>query len=152
LVIRSGQLAQAAARGRRGRLAKAQAAITALNTRGRGRRRGADPRALRAAVDAILTRDRVHGLRHVRSTDRCRERPLQRAGGRGPTVRLEGAGHVAVSLDQEALAAAVRQLGWHVYATPQPSEPLSLQDAVVASRHESLVERAMGRLKGGPCR
>jgi hypothetical protein len=39
LVIRSVQLAQAGERGLRGRLAKAQAEITALNTRGRGRRR-----------------------------------------------------------------------------------------------------------------
>ena len=56
LVIRSCPLAHAAARGLRGRLAKAQAAITALTTRGRGRRRGADPSALRAAVDALLAR------------------------------------------------------------------------------------------------
>lgn len=150
LVLRSCQLAQAAERGLRGRLAKAQAEITALNTRGRGRRRCADPRALRAAVDAILTRYRVHSLLHVRYTDRFRERPLQRAGGRGPTVRLEWDGQVAVSLDQEALAAAVRQLGWRVYATTQPSEQLSLQDAVLAYRNEYLVERVMGRLKGRP--
>src|SRR5919109_3164339 len=150
LVLRSCQLAQAAERGLRGRLAKAQAEITALNTRGRGRRRWADPRALRGAVDAILTRYRVHSLLHVRYTDRFRERPLQRAGGRGPTVRLEWDGQVAVSLDQEALPAAVRQLGWRVYATTQPSEQLSLQDAVLAYRNEYLVERVMGRLKGRP--
>jgi len=150
VVIRSCQLAQAAARGLRGRLAKAPAAITALNTRGRGRRRGADPRALRAAVDAILTRYRVHGLLQVRDTDRCLERPLQRSGGRGPTVWLEWDGQVAVSLDPEALAAAVRQLGWRVYATTQPPEQLSPQEAVLAYRNESLVERAMGRLKGRP--
>src|SRR5215475_12421944 len=109
LVIRSCQLAQAGERGLRGRLAKAQAEITALNTRGRGRRRWADPRALREAVDTILTRYRVHGLLHVRSTERFCERPLRRSGGRDATVRLEWDGQVTVSLDQEALAAAVRQ-------------------------------------------
>jgi len=97
LVIRSFQLAQAAERGLRARLAKAQAAVTALNTRGRGQRRGADPGALR-----------------------------------------------------EAVAAAVRQLGWRVYATTQPSAQLSLKEAVLAYRNEYLVERAMGRLKGRP--
>ena len=56
LVIRSCQLAQAGERGLHGRLAKAQAEITALNTRGRGRRRCTDPSALREAVTAILTR------------------------------------------------------------------------------------------------
>jgi transposase len=34
--------------------------------------------------------------------------------------------------------------------TTQPSEQLSLQEAVLAYRHESRVERAMGRLKGRP--
>ena len=66
LVIRSCQLAQAGERGLRGRLAKAQAEITALNTRGRGRRRCADPSALREAVDTILARDRGQGLLPVR--------------------------------------------------------------------------------------
>jgi transposase len=150
LVIRSCQLAQAGERGLRGRLAKAQAEITALNTRGRGRRRWGDPSALREAVDAILTRYQVHGLLHVRYTERFWERPLQRHGGRDTTVRLEWDGQVTVSLDQEAVAAAMRQFGWRVYVTTQPPEELSLQEAVLAYRSEYLVERAMGRLKGRP--
>jgi transposase len=92
LVIRSVQLAQAGERGLHGRLAKAQAAITALNTHGRGRRRWADPRALREAVDTILARYRVQGLRHIQYTDRYSERPRRRHGGRVPTVRLEWEG------------------------------------------------------------
>jgi transposase len=150
LVIRSVELAKAGERGLRGRLAKAQAEITALNTLGRGRRRCADPRALREAVDTILARYRVQGLLHVRYTERYWERPLRRSGGRDPTVRLEWDGQVTVSLDQEAVAAAVRQLGWRVYVTTQPREHLSLQEAVLAYRHEYLVERAMGRLKSRP--
>jgi transposase len=66
LVIRSCQLAQAGERGLRARLAKAQAAIPALQTRGRGRRRCAAPSAVREAGEAILARDRGPGLRHVR--------------------------------------------------------------------------------------
>jgi transposase len=150
LVIRSCQLAQAGERGLRGRLAKAQAEITALHTRGRGRRRWGDPRARREAVDALLSRYRVHGLLHVRYTERFWERRLQRDGGRDTTGRLEWDGQVTVSLNQEAVAAAVRQLGWRVYVTTQPLEELSLQEAVLAYRSEYLVERAMGRLKGRP--
>jgi transposase len=146
LVIRSCQLAQAGERGLHGRLAKAQAEITALNTRGRGRRRCTDPSARREAVTAILTRYRVHGLRHVRYTERF----WARHGGRDTPVRLAWDGQVTVSLDQEAVAAAVRQLGWRVYVTTQPPEELSLQEAVLAYRSEYLVERAMGRLKGHP--
>ena len=150
LVIRSFQLAQAAERGLRGRLAKAQAEITALKTRGRGRRRDADPSALRKAVEDILARYRVHGLLHVRYKERFWERPLRRYGSRDPTVRLEWDVQVTVSPNQETVTAAVRQLGWRVYVTTHPPEQLSLQEAVLAYRNEYLVERAMGRLKGRP--
>jgi transposase len=150
LVIRSCQLAQAAERGLRGRLAKAQAEITALNTRGRGRRRCTEPSALREAVEAFLARYRVHGLLHVRYREQLWEHPLRRYGSRDTTVRLEWDGQVNVSINQEAVAAAVRQLGWRVYVTTQSPEQLSLQEAVLAYRNEYLVERAMGRLKGRP--
>jgi len=59
LVIRSVQLAQAGERGLRARLANAQAEVTALHERRRGRRRCPDPNALREAVDTLLTRYRV---------------------------------------------------------------------------------------------
>jgi transposase len=150
LVIRSVQLAQAAERGLRARLANAQAAVTALNERRRGQRRCPDPPALREAVDARLARYRVQGLLHVRYTARFWERPLRRSGNRDATVRLEWEGQVTVSVDQEAVATAVRPLGWRVYVTTQPPEQRSLQEAVLAYRNEYLVERAMGRLKGRP--
>jgi transposase len=144
------QLAQAAERGRRARLANAQAAVTALNARRRGPRRCPAPPALREAVDAMWARYRVQGLLHVRYTERFWEPPRRRSGDREATVRLEWEGQVTVSVDQEAVAAAVRQLGWRVYVTTQPPEQRSLQEAVWAYRNESLVERAMGRLQGRP--
>jgi transposase len=150
LVIRSVQLAQAAERGLRARLAKAQAAVTALNERHRGQRRYPDPSALRVAVDTILARYQVQGLLHIRYKERWWERPRRRYGRRAATVQLEWDVQVTVSLDEEAVAAAVRQLGWRVYVTTQPPNQLSLQEAVLAYRSEYLVERAMGRLKGRP--
>ena len=45
---------------------------------------------------------------------------------------------------------AVRRLGWRVYSTNQPLRQLSLEQAVLAYRHEYLVERSLGRLKGRP--
>jgi transposase len=150
VVIRSFELAQVGERGLRARLAQAQAAVLALNTRGRGQRRYADPRALREAVEALLARDRVHGLLHVRYKEPLWEQPLRRYGGRDATVRLAWDVQVTTSRDEEAVATAGRQLGWRVSVTTQPPEPLSLQDAVLASRHEYLVERARGRLNGRP--
>jgi hypothetical protein len=64
-VIRAFQRAQAGERGRRARLATAQAAIAVRHERRRGQRRGSDPSALQVAVDTSLARDRVHGLLHV---------------------------------------------------------------------------------------
>jgi transposase len=150
LVIRSVQLAQAGERGLRARLAKAQAAGTALNERRRGRRRSPGPSAVREAGDPILTRSRVHGLLHVWSKEPCGERPRRRDRGRHATLRLVWDGQVSVSLDQEAVAAAVRPLGWRVYVTTPPPAQLSLQEAVLAYRNAYLVERAMGRLNGRP--
>jgi hypothetical protein len=56
VVIRSGPLARAGEQGRRARLAKAQAEITARTRRGRGRRHGPDPTALREAVETTRGR------------------------------------------------------------------------------------------------
>jgi transposase len=150
LVIRSCQLAQAGERGLPARLAKAQAEIAVINERHRGRRRYPDPSVLRAAVDTILARYRVQGLLHVRYKEQWWERPLRRYGRRAATVQVEWAVQVTVSLNEEAVAEAVRQLGWRVYVTTQPPDQLSLQEAVLAYRREYLVERAMGRLKGRP--
>jgi transposase len=150
LVIHSFQLAQAGERGLRARLAKAQAAIADISERHRGQRRYPDPSALRGAVDTILARYRVQGLLHVRSKEQWWERPRRRYGGRAATVQMKWAVQVTGSLNEEAIAEAVRQLGWRVYVTTQPSDQLSLQEAVLAYRSEYLVERAMGRLKGRP--
>jgi transposase len=98
----------------------------------------------------MLARSRVQGLWPVRSTDRFWERPRRRAGARDASVRLAWEGQVTVSVDPEAVAAAVRQLGWRVAGTTQPPAQLPRQAAVLAYRHESLVERAMGRLNGRP--
>ena len=69
--IRSCQLAQAGERGLRGRLAQAPAAITALQTRGRGWRRWADPRALPEAVLAYR-----HAYLVARAMGRLKGRPV----------------------------------------------------------------------------
>jgi hypothetical protein len=69
LVIRSHQLAQAGERSLRARLAKAQAALAALNDRRRGKRRVTELPALQAAVAALLVRYHVQGVLQVRDTD-----------------------------------------------------------------------------------
>ena len=149
-VSRSVQWAQAGERGRRARLAKAPAAVTALQEHRRGQRRGADPSGLREAVDAIRARDRVPGLLPLREKEHLWQRPMRRYGLRAATVPLEWNVQVPVSLDQAAGAAAVRQRGWRVSVTTPPPAPLSRQEAGLAYRTEYGVERARGRLNGHP--
>jgi transposase len=150
LVIRSHQLAQAGERGLRARLAKAQAAIAALNERRRGKRRVTERTAMQGAVAAIVARAHVQGLLQVRYEDQGRQRPVRRYGERPATVRVEQEWQVTASVDEEAVGAAVRQLGWRVYATNQSADQLSLEQAVLAYRSEYLIEQDFGRLKGRP--
>jgi hypothetical protein len=55
---------------------------------------------------------------------------------RGRPARVEDARQatVEVRVDEAALEAAVRRLGWQVYATHQPGVPLPLAQAVWAYR------------------
>jgi transposase len=53
-------------------------------------------------------------------------------------------------VDEAALEAAMRRLGWRIYGTNQSLESLSLAQAVLAYRSEYQVERSFGRLKGPP--
>jgi transposase len=150
LVVRSRQLVHAGEAALRVRLAKAQAAVATLNDRGRGKPRFTERPALQAAVEAILTRYRVQGLLAVRYAERVQERPLRRYGSRPTTIRVERDVQVTAVVDRCAVARAVRQLGWRVYATNAPPAQLSLAQAVRAYRSEYLVERDMSRLKGQP--
>jgi transposase len=150
LVIRSHQLAQAGERALRTRLTKAQATIAGLNGRRRGKRRMTELPALQEAVAAIVTRYHVQGLLQVRYEAQVHQRPLRPYGSRPATVREERHIQVIASIDQEAVEAAVRQLGWRVYAANYPAHQLSLGQAVLAYRNEYLIERGMGRLKGRP--
>jgi transposase len=150
LVVRSRHLARAGATALRARLAKARAAVTALNDRGRGKPRFGDWPRLQAAVEAILTRYRVHGLLVVRDTARVREHLLRRYGSRPATVHVARDHRVTAVVDRQAVVTAIRRLGWRVYATNAPAEQLSLAQAVLAYRSQYLVESDIGRLKGHP--
>lgn len=150
LVIRSRLLAQAGERGLRARLTKAQAAVEALTARRQGKPRLTQLPALQAAVEAILRRYRVEGLLAVRYEERVQERAVRRYRDRPARVQVAREVLVDTRVDREAVATAVRRLGWRVYATTQPADQLSLAQAVLAYRNEYLIERNMGRLKGRP--
>ncbi len=150
LVVRSVRHAQAAEAALRTRVAKALAQIEALNLRGRGKKRFETVSALRQAVVAIVQRYDVANLIWFRLTPHVTPRPVRAYGGQPARVEQDRHVTVEVCVDEAALEAAIRQLGWRVYGTNQPVESLSLEQAVLAYRSEYQVERSLGRLKGRP--
>src|SRR5712691_439105 len=150
LVVRSVRHAQAAEAALRARVAKAMAQIEALNHRGRGKKRVEEVSVLRQAVVAIVQRYGVEDLLWFRLTQHTAPRPVRAYRGRPARIAEDRHATVEVCVDAVALEAAVRRLGWRVYGTNQPTESLSLEQAVLAYRSEYLVERSLGRLKGHP--
>jgi len=149
-VVRSVRQAQAAEQALRARVAKAMAQIEALNQRGRGKKRFEAVSAIRQAVVAIVQRYGVEEFLWLRSSQHATPRTVQASRDRPARIEEDRQATVEVRVDEAALEAAVRRLGWRVYSTNQPSEQLSLEQAVLAYRSEYLVERSLGRLKGRP--
>jgi transposase len=150
VIVRSIKLAQAAQTALHARLAKAQAALAQLNEHRPGKIVYRDADSLQQAARAILKQHRVEGLLQLRIDEQVTERPLRAYGSRPATVRVERSVHLHTEVDEAAISAAERRLGWRVYASDHPQETLSLEQVVLAYREEYLVERGFGRLKGKP--
>jgi transposase len=150
LIVRSFQHAEAATVALQARVTKAQAALAQLTERKQGKKHYDDAASLQQAAQAILKAHRVDGLFTLTITEHVEERSVRAYGTRPATLRLDHRLHLGVTMDEPALAAAIRRLGWRVYATNHPQEPLPLAQAVLAYREEYLVERDFGRLKGKP--
>jgi len=150
LVVRSVRQAQAAEAALRARVAQAMAQIEALNQRGRGKKRFETVSALRQAVVAIVQRYSVENLIWFRLTQRDTPHPVRAYRGQPARVDHDRHATVEVHVDEAALEATIRRLGWRVYGTNQPVASLSLAQAVLAYRSEYQVERSFGRLKGRP--
>src|SRR5215470_13132248 len=150
LVVRSVRQTQAAEAALRARVAQAIAQIAALNQRGRGKKRFETVSALRQAVVALVHGYGVEHLVWFRLTPHVTPRQVRAYRGQPARVAHNRHATVEVCVDEAALEAAVRRLGWRVYGTNQPVESLSLAQAVLAYRNEYQVERSWGRLKGRP--
>src|SRR5712691_9890215 len=150
LVVRSVRQAHAAEAALRARVAKALAQIEALNQRGRGKKRFETVSALRQAVVAISQRYGVDDLVWFRLTPHVPSRPVRAYREQPARVDHDHDATVEVCVDEAAVEATVRRLGWRVYGTHHPGESLSREQAVLAYRSAYQVERSLGRLKGRP--
>src|ERR671925_1375091 len=133
LVVRSVRQAHAAEVALRARVSKAMAQIEALNQRGRGKKRFETVSALRQAVVAIVQRYDVEELLWFRLSYHDTPRAVRAY--RGQPVRVDHDRHatVEVRVDEAALQATIRRLGWRVFGTNQPMASWSLAQAVLAS-------------------
>lgn len=149
-IVRSVKLAETAQAALHARLDKAQAALEQMNTHKQGKKVYRDADSLQQAAQAILKEHRVEGLLRLRIEEHVTERMVRAYGNHPAEVRVERTVHLHSEVDEAAVSAATRRLGWRVYATNHPPQTLSLAQAVLAYREEYLVERGFGRLKGKP--
>src|SRR5947209_2298665 len=150
LIVRSHKLAQASTQALHARVAKAQAELEGLNEHKQGKTRYAEGAALQHAAQAILKQHHVEGLMQVSIEEQVDKRAVRAYGNRPASMRVERTLRLRTTVDEQAVARAVRRLGWRVYVTNHPTEGLSLEQAVLAYREEYLVEHGFGRLKGKP--
>jgi transposase len=155
LVMRSPMHADHQAAGLEKRLCHAEAQLTALTPpRGRGKRQMPDEATLVAASARVLKEHWVEGLLRVTWEKQVEQTTRYVGRGRGAVHRekrvLENTRyHITHIVRQADTSAALRQrLGWKAFVTNAPSTQLSLQEAVLCSRHEYRVERIFNRLKG----
>ena len=147
---RSVRQAQAAEASLRARVATALAQLAALNQRGRGPKRFEEVSPVRPAAVAIVPRYGVEDLLWFRLTQHGTPRPVRASRGQRARIAAERQATMEVGVDEVAVEAAVRRVGWRVYGTHHPGASLSLAPAVWAYRSESQGERSWGRLKGRP--
>jgi transposase len=134
LLLRSAARATSEAQALRERVAAAETALRALNIPGPGKPYTRRRERLEAAVRTILARPGVATCVRTTIVELKAERRFQ----------------VRVTVDEAALAAALRRLGWRAYATNAPAIRLALAEAVPAYHGQWVIERSFERLKGRP--
>lgn len=121
------------------RLAKAEATLAAFNVHKRGKSRPTTVASVAERAQAVLTQHQVAGLLDLTYT----EETVTTA--RGTVLPMI---HVMVRRNDAAIRVASAEFGWRVYATNQPAEQLSWQQAVVAYRRQFRIEHRFADLKG----
>ena len=148
LVVRSLAFAASQEKALRHRVARAVAAINALDERKQGKKLLPDEAAVRQATETILATHRVAALVQVDMRTETHQHLKRRYGARPATTVCSEHVRVSAASDAAALEQATRRLGWRVYATNHTADDMSLEHSVAAYRSEYLIEQGFGRLKG----
>lgn len=132
------------------RVEKAQTALQALNEPRRGKKSAQDLESFGQVAKSILVNNRVQSLFHLSFQEQVEQHAQRKYGNRPARVVEKRRFQVDYTLDEAELEQQMQLLGWQVYATNHPAAELSVADAVVVYRHEYVIERGFGRLKGQP--
>jgi transposase len=150
LLVQSMAATHAAQKRLQERLQQAQQGVQDLSARRQGKARLMERTQIEEAITDLLTRLHVEGLLCVHIQEHVHERSVRAYRERVSQVRREVTFTITCEREEKAIAQAMSQLGWRVYATNHLSEHLSLAQAVEAYRDEYVVERNFSRLKGRP--
>jgi transposase len=150
LLSRSAARATSEAQSLRQRVTAAETALRALNVPGPGKPYTRHRERLEGAVRAILQRQAVAEWIQVGIEETVQVRRVRRYQGQRARRVTERRWQVQVTVDEAALEAALRRLGWRAYATNAPATRLALAAAVPAYHGQWVIERSFERLKGRP--
>ena len=114
------------------RVARAVAAINALDERKQGKQRLPDEAAASHTAATIMAHHRVEGLVQARVTTAVHEDVKRRYGTRPATTVRRERGRIDAAREEAPLAQTVRRLGGRVDATHHIAEALSLAQGVAA--------------------
>jgi transposase len=153
-VVRSPVHAARQAAGLEKRWANAEQKLAALTpARGRGKRQITAEATLVAAIDHVLTEQRVEGLLRLEWEQQIERHTHYVGRGRGSATREQRVRetiryHITRIARQVGPIAAIKErLGWKAFVTNATQERLSLADAVLCYRNEYRIERIFNRLK-----
>lgn len=150
LLVRSAVRAQSEAQSLRQRVTAAEAALRALNVPGPGKPYTLHRERLEGAVRGILQRQGVAAWIQVAIEEVVPVRRARRYRGQRARPVTARRWQVQVTVDEAALEAALRRLGWRVYATDAPASRLALAQIVPVYRGQWVIEHGFERLKGRP--
>jgi hypothetical protein len=129
------------------RLRTAQEQLARLNERQQGKKR-LTAQEMAAAAEEVIEKQRVQGLLNWRVKTSTPKRRVRRYGDRPERVHQEREHRLEVSVCQEAVAQAKREMGWRAYAENQRT--LNLAAVVWGYRGQNRLEGNWSRLKGQP--
>jgi transposase len=151
LVVHSPGWAKRRKRGLQGRLRRAKEKLLALTPApGRGKRQSDHLAPLQAAAEAILQHHRVTGLLLPTYERQVSQRQVRKYKDRPARVEEKVRYQLHLSHDEAAIQEQYRTMGWRLYVTNAPVEPLSFSQAILAYRGAPNIERDFSRLKGRP--